>query len=76
MMLKNLDRCEGGFQIALDDSELALVKSCDVNSKIKQLRWNRRKLVPLNYIGFNQEETILLYRALVHVFGDTTVVLE
>ena len=76
MRLKILDRCEGGFQISLDDSELALVKSCDVNCKIKQLRWNRRKLDRLKYIGFNQEETILLYRSLVHVFGETTVVLE
>ena len=73
MMLKNLDRCEGGFQIALDDSELALVKSCDVNCKIKQLRWKNRKLDPMNHKGFTQEETLRLYQSLVHVFGQSLV---
>jgi hypothetical protein len=60
--IAELNRCEGGFQIPLND-------------RIKQLRWNRRKLDPLNFNGFNQEETLLLYRALVHVFTESLVVL-
>ena len=75
MVLEELDRCEGGFQLALNTSELALNAKSDVNNQIKQLRWNRRKLDPSNYIGFDVEETMLLYRSLVHVFGESFVVL-
>ena len=67
MSLEELDRCEGGFKIAMNDSE--------ANDKIKQLRWNKRKLDPMNFIGFNEAETILLYRSLVHVFGESAVFL-
>lgn len=63
--LEELDRCEGGFQIAHS--------SGSDNHQIKQMRWNRRKLDPFNYIGFNQEETLLLYNALVHVFTESFV---
>jgi hypothetical protein len=78
LLLEQLDRCEGGFQIALDRCEIALDgrKEEPVNKTIKQLRWNRRKLDPLNFIGFNQEETRLLYQSLIHVFGQTEVTLE
>ena len=68
-VLEELDRCEGGFQLALGGT-------CDQNSQIKQLRWNRRRLDPLNFIGFNREETKLLYLSLIHVFGESEVVLQ
>lgn len=78
--IAELNRCEGGFQIPLNETEklvAALAMSGpDDNDRIKQLRWNRRKLDPLNYTGFNQDETLLLYRALVHVFTESLVVLE
>jgi hypothetical protein len=77
--IAELNRCEGGFQIPLNETErlvaaLAL-SGPEENDRIKQLRWNRRKLDPLNFNGFNQEETLLLYRALVHVFTESLVVL-
>ena len=70
MSIEELDRCEGGFKIALNDSEANYT-----NGKIKQLRWNKRKLDPLNFVGFDEDETILLYRSLVHVFGESAVFL-
>ena len=69
--LEILDRCEGGFQIPLDKTE-----DTDQNLKIKQVRWNKKKLVPMNYIGFNQDETLLLYKSFVHVFGESLVVYD
>ena len=69
-VLERLDRSEGGFQIALN------LERCGANDQIKQLRWNRRKLDPLHFIGFNREETMLLYRSIVHVFGESAVVLS
>lgn len=67
MSIEELDRCEGGFKIACKEE--------NSNSKIKQLRWNKRKLDPLNFVGFDEDETILLYRSLVHVFGESAVFL-
>ena len=72
-VLEELDRCEGGFQLALGESADTM---CDINFRIKQLRWNRRRLDPLNFIGFNREETKLLYLSLIHVFGESEVVLQ
>ena len=72
LVLSILDRCEGGFQIAKETKS----DTGDANTKIKQLRWNRRKLDHMNYAGFNSEETILLFNALVHVFGESEVVLQ
>lgn len=65
--LKVLDRCEGGFQISLKEES-------DSNDKIKQLRWHKKKLDPMNYIGFNHEETLLLYKSFIHVFDESMVV--
>ena len=68
--LAYLDRCEGGFQISIPKTD-----ELGENYKIKQLRWNRKKLeTPLQYIGFNQEETLLLYKSFIHVF-DTSLVM-
>jgi hypothetical protein len=74
--LAELDRCEGGFQIALSESEKQTYDRLGENDKIKQLRWKRRKLDSCFNIGFNREETQLLYQSLVHVFTESLVVLE
>jgi len=71
-VIEELDRCEGGFQIALAE-EMGMA---DVNNRIKQLRWNKRKLDPMNHRGFTQEETLRLYQSLVHVFGESFVSYE
>ena len=67
-VIEELDRCEGGFKIAEEKYTAA-----DHNQQIKQLRWNKRKLDPMNYRGFTQEETLRLYQSLVHVFGESLV---
>ena len=72
MALEELDRCEGGFQIRLKETELDK-RSCAVNANIRQLRWTNRKLHPMNYVGFTEEETLRLYQSLVHVFGESSV---
>ena len=69
-VIEELDRCEGGFKIA------EIETAADPNQKIKQLRWNKRKLDPMNYRGFSQEETLRLYQSLVHVFGESLVSYE
>ena len=69
-IIEELDRCEGGFQIAVVE------EAGDTNQRIKQLRWNKRKLDPMNHRGFTQEETLRLYQSLVHVFGETSVSYE
>lgn len=73
IVLEQLDRCEGGFQLALDATT---VNEEPMNKTIKQLRWNRRKLDPLHFIGFDTEEIMLLYQSLIYVFGQTEVTLE
>ena len=73
MPIENLDRCEGGFQIQFNETELKTVTSGNANAKIKQLRWSNRKLDRMKYIGFTDEEPLRLYQSLVHVFGETSV---
>lgn len=73
MPIENLNRCEGGFQIQLNETELKTVYCGDANAKIRQLRWSNRKLDRMKYIGFTEEETLRLYLSLVHVFGETSV---
>ena len=67
-VIEELDRCEGGFKITEIETAAA-----DPNQQIKQLRWNKRKLDPMNNRGFTQEETLRLYQSLVHVFGESLV---
>ena len=67
--LEILDRAEGGFQIQI--TELKNVRCSNSNEKIKQLRWERRALVPkcgFPYFETNEEE--LLYDAMKSVLGD------
>lgn len=48
---------------------------CDANRKIKQLRWNKKYLVPEKYINFTEKEQILLYDSLVYALGNENVIL-
>jgi hypothetical protein len=74
MAIEELEsRCEGGFQIRLNQTELKSVTSGDANAKIRQLRWTRRKLDRQRNEGFTKEETLRLYHSLVHVFGEAFV---
>jgi peptidoglycan hydrolase CwlO-like protein len=74
--LEHLDRCEGGFQI-----QISYMKNqfCDINNKIKQLRWKNGQLVSKigsqSYICFTENELKLLYESLVHVLGKNNVVI-
>ena len=71
--LQVLDRAEGGFKINLDFNE----EKYGVNGKIKQLRWCKGKLLlPGYYIDFTNDEKILLYKSLCHVFGEDKVLLN
>jgi len=67
--LQRLPRAEGGFQIEIPDKKH--VKCRNQNEKIKQLRWDKKCLVPYQYyLGFNDCETELLYQAMKTVFGN------
>ena len=72
-VIEELDRCEGGFKIAVAEEKDTEMGMADVNNRIKQLRWNKRKLDPMSHKGFTQEETLRLYQSLVHVFGESLV---
>jgi len=64
--LEILDRCEGGFQIQCPSDG-----GIDVNENIKQLRWNKKRLVPYSvYAGFSKYEEMMLFIAMRSVFGD------
>jgi hypothetical protein len=75
MSIEELDRCEGGFMIKKNETELdeTVARGDHVNAKIKQLRWHKGKLDSMNYTGFKKEETLRLYHSLVHVFGEKLV---
>jgi len=63
--LEILDRCEGGFQIQCPRGETV------VNRNIKQLRWNKKRLLPFRgYTGFSKYEELMLFIAIRSVFGD------
>jgi hypothetical protein len=63
--LEILDRCEGGFQIPCPSGE------SDPNRNIKQLRWNKKRLLPFRgYTGFSKYEEMMLFIAMRSVFGD------
>ena len=66
--LERLDRCEGGFQIKILNKQN---DNCDMNEKIKQLRWYKKVLVQHKlYKVFSEEETLLLYKSMKNVLGD------
>lgn len=65
--LEVLDRCEGGFQI----QDFSSKYETDANEKIKQLRWNKKRLLPYSrYKGFDKYEEIMLFIAMRSVLGD------
>ena len=70
---------EGGFMIPLKPEEIK-PGSKNPNDMVKQVRWNRKRLLCAiygNYLNaFTDEETTLLYDAMVSVFGKDHVVLE
>jgi hypothetical protein len=67
--LQRLPRAEGGFQIEIPDKKD--IKTRNENQKIKQLRWDKKCLVPYQYyLGFNHRETEILYHAMKTVLGD------
>jgi hypothetical protein len=72
--LQRLDRFEGGFQIDIphlkDDKSIY-----DPNNKIRQLRWSRGCLKSAGFIGFTENQTLILYEALVHSLGGNNVML-
>lgn len=70
-MLEKLNRCEGGFQIKLDNYDE--IEDTDINNKIRQLRWCGRKLVSDMYIGFTDEQLDLLYEAIGYSLGKENV---
>ena len=66
--LELLDRYEDGFKIKIKSKENEI---CDPNEKIKQLRWNKKRLTSDKYIGFTEKEEFLLYESMVYVLkGD------
>jgi hypothetical protein len=68
--LELLDRCEDGFQI-----KISYMKDqfCDINNKIKQLRWKNKCLTSDKYIDFTFNEKELLCSALKSVLGENNV---
>jgi len=70
---------EGGFMIALKPHEIK-TDSKNPNDLVKQVRWNRKRLLSGRYGKylnvFTDDETTLLYDAMVSVFGKEVVELE
>jgi hypothetical protein len=71
--LELLNRCEGGFQIAIPYMKN---QQTDANNKVKQVRWNRGYLLSTKYIHFKNHEELLLYQSLAHVLGEKNVFLK
>jgi hypothetical protein len=67
---------EGGFMIALKPDEIK-PDSKNPNDMVKQVRWNRKRLLSGRYGKylnvFSDDETTLLYDAMVSVFGKELV---
>ena len=70
--LRRLKVYEGGFEIALNNE--SYTRPTDYNDMVKQLRWSRGCLSSGGYIGFNCEETLLLFKALQHSLGEDKVI--
>jgi hypothetical protein len=61
--LEILNRAEGGFKIAIPKMKNKYV---DENLKIRQLRWSMGNLLSMEYIGFTEKQTMLLYESLLY----------
>jgi hypothetical protein len=68
--IQRLDRCEGGFcvEIKREDRESEFE-----NDRIRQLRWNKRRLVSGIYKSLLEDERLLLYESMINVLGDDIV---
>jgi hypothetical protein len=77
MPIEKLDRDEGGFKIAMTKAEheshlkwlfrITGNSLSDRNDSIKQLRWTDRGYLTSHLcVGFTEEETQLLFKALTH----------
>ena len=71
--LKVLDRMEGGFMIEIPELKNNL--NVGPNSKIQQVRWSRGTLSSLGFIGFSDNQTLLLYESLANALGHQNVIL-
>ena len=71
--LEELNRAEGGFKIKITE-----LKGGDYNEnkKIKQLRWDKKSLVPKGNIGFTENEEKLLHESMVQILGNENVIIE
>jgi hypothetical protein len=69
-LLEHLQRAEGGFQIRIPSKQSLI---CDENEKIRQLRWNKKYLLPGFYIGFTEKQEFLLYESLVNALGGNVI---
>lgn len=69
--LENLNRCEGGFMIKMENYDD--IDDTDENNKIHQLRWSNRQLVQDMYYGFNNEQLDLLYESIGACIGEDMV---
>ena len=67
--LQELNRLEGGFMIKIPENK----DEPDANDRIRQLRWSNLRLVSDIYIGFNDEQLNLLYKAFVNYLGENNV---
>ena len=70
-LLERLYRSECGFQIKIKNKKN---QNCDSNEKIKQLRWNKKYLIPFNlYESFTKKELLLLLESMKYVLGEKVV---
>ena len=66
--LQLLDRIEGGFEIVVDTKSIY---------SSKQLRWHNKKLQPYpGYLSFDNDEILILYLSLCHVFTESDIILH
>uniref|UniRef100_A0A6C0HTX6 RING-type domain-containing protein n=1 Tax=viral metagenome TaxID=1070528 RepID=A0A6C0HTX6_9ZZZZ len=68
--IQRLDRHEGGFCVEIKKEER---ESEFENDRIRQLRWNKKKLVSGMYKGLLYEEECLLYVSMCVILGDEYV---
>lgn len=75
-IISSLNRAEGGFCVSISNLE-DIQNAQYTNSKIKQLRWLRKRLVtPMGLTEFTLPELTLLYKSIAHVHGEENVFLE
>lgn len=68
--IQKLDRCEGGFCVEIKKEER---ESELENDRIRQLRWNRKRLVSGMYKSLLEEEILLLYESMYEVMSECEV---